>query len=265
VAGTAGKRVAKVARGDRLVWYQAKADPEFWHDYFVDRITAATIDAYRRKPLTKDDLGRILADHVPKDGKVLEAGSGPGYWLATLDGNGYDIEGVEYSEKLVNRVHEVAPDLPVRHGDVLDLDVPDGHYKTYLSFGVVEHREEGPGPFLAEAFRVVEPGGVAIIMVPLFGPTRRLKAKLRLYGKDTKGLPFFQYGFRTEEISRLVADAGFVVRATPTYSTDRMLREELPGFAWLTKRRGARMVQALADRIVPAADGHMVAVVATRP
>jgi len=259
-------RIIKRPRAGRLVWYRERADPEFWHDYFVEKVTADWFDGYRRKDLRKDGHGRILSDVLPRTGKVLEAGAGAGTWVATLQGNGYDVEGVEYSRKLVERIHEVDPTVPVRYGDVLALDVPDGTYRSYLSFGVVEHREEGPEPFLTEAYRVLEPGGTAVIMVPVYGPVRRLKARLGLYGRgDVDGLPFYQYAYRPAEIARYVADAGFLVQATPTYSLDRMLREEAPWFGWLVRQRGGRLLQQFADRTLGRYDGHMVAVVATKP
>jgi hypothetical protein len=52
----------------------------------------------------------------------------------------------------------------------------DGSLAGYLSFGVVEHFREGPFVVLTEAFRVLRPGGVAIITTPAPGYARRLKA-----------------------------------------------------------------------------------------
>ena len=82
--GDIARRVVKRAEGGRLVWYRAKADPDFWHDYFLAGFSSELIARYRSRRLDKDGLGRILARWVPKDGKVLEAGSGAGYWLAVL-------------------------------------------------------------------------------------------------------------------------------------------------------------------------------------
>ena len=259
------KQVVKQARDGRLVWFRAKADPEFWHDYFLANFSHDLIEGYRAKRLERDALGRILAGNLPREGTVLEAGSGAGYWLATLQGNGFDVEGVEWSQKLVDRVLEVAPDLPMRQGDVTALDVPDGRYVGYVSLGVVEHREEGPEPFLDEAFRVLAPGGVAVISVPMFGLTRRLKARLGRYRRPVGDLPFYQYAYRAAEIRDYVAGAGFQVTGVATYSFDRMLREEAPRVSRLVSGRLRGPLMAAADRFLSRSDGHMVAVIATKP
>jgi len=86
------------------------------------------------------------------DGFHLEAGCGAGYWVAALKHHGFNIEGIEYAHELVDLVHSVRPQLPVRYGDALAIDRPDNHYDSYLSFGLVEHPFEGPKPFLAEAY-----------------------------------------------------------------------------------------------------------------
>ena len=76
------------------------------------------------------------------------------------------IEGIDWGERTIGIVKKVYPDLPVKVGDATRVDVPDDHFNAYLSLGVVEHRQEGPEPYLAEAFRVLKPGGYAFISVP---------------------------------------------------------------------------------------------------
>ena len=46
------------------------------------------------------------------------------------------------------------------------LPYEDSSISGYLSFGVIEHFIEGPHEALAEAFRVLRPGGIAIITTP---------------------------------------------------------------------------------------------------
>lgn len=77
------------------------------------------------------------------------------HWrVVTLNARGYDIEGVDYAEETIEQLKVLFPDLPVRVGEVTNLDVEDGHYSGYISLGVIEHCKEGPEPFLREACRV---------------------------------------------------------------------------------------------------------------
>jgi len=67
------------------------------------------------------------------DGFHFEAGCGAGYWVAALKHHGFNIEGIEYAHELVDLVHSVHPQLPVRYRDALAIDRPDNHYDSYLS------------------------------------------------------------------------------------------------------------------------------------
>ncbi len=120
---------------------------------------------------------------------------------------GWLVEGVDYSEDTVAALHELFPDLPIRIADVTQLDVPDGHYGGYISIGVVEHRREGPEPFLSEALRVLRSGGIAVITVPYLNSLRRLKARWGCYRGASHGLPFYQYAFSADEICEYLRSA----------------------------------------------------------
>src|SRR5256885_16445773 len=136
------------------------------------------------------------------------------------------IEGIEYACDLVDLVHSANPQLPVRQGNVLHIDSPGNHYDTYLSIGVVEHRVEGPEPFLYESYRVLKPGGKILISVPFFGPIRMLKNRLSLYDSKQPKLPFFQYGFSRKEFTAYLEQAGFSIEDVRILYVDRLLIEE---------------------------------------
>ena len=125
-------------------------------------------------------------------------------------------------------MHAANPELPVREGNALHIDCPDNHYDTYLSIGVVEHRIEGPEPFLAEAYRVLKPGGKILISVPFFGPVRKLKNRLSMYDRKPPELPFFQYGFTSEEFTNYLQKAGFSIERVQPLYPHRLLLEEIP-------------------------------------
>lgn len=213
----------------------------------------------------KDPSLAVLLDWLPTEGRVLEAGCGSGDYVVALAARGYDVEGIELAADLVELVHERHPDVPLGVGDALAIDRPDGHYDAYVSLGVVEHRREGPEPFLAEARRVLAPGGTLALTVPAFGPIRRLRQRLTRRASSDDGFPFFQYGFGADELVELVAAQGFDVIETRYLGTYRMLCEEVPGFLRATNLRGGRYVRKFAEKIVGSRDGHMIAVRAVVP
>jgi SAM-dependent methyltransferase len=225
----------RVERG-RLAYYLAAADAGYWDGHWRQWLAP---EAYRLA--RSGGLGRfesLFTAHLPKQGRILEAGCGLGQFVLALRVRGYDAEGVEWGADTVARVRQIVSDLPIRVGDVTRLDVPDGWYSAYISLGVVEHRREGPEPFLREAFRVLEPGGVALISVPSFHALRRFKARLGLYRANTDGLDFYQYAYANEEFSGLLEGAGFRVQQVVSYDGFKGVKDEIAAVRALAAVRG---------------------------
>lgn len=274
IPGTDPRRPARSARphwqgrrrhvaNGRMAWYGEPGDERYWLAYWKTRLTPDLYAGAEAAQLQTDELGRFLLSYMSPDGSHLEAGCGAGYWVAALAHADKHIEGIENARELVKLVREVNPRLPVRCEDALAIDRPDDFYDTYLSIGVVEHRVEGPEPFLAEAFRVLKPGGRILIAVPYYGPLRRFKQRIFLYESERPSLPFFQYGFRQRDFVRLLRKTGFYVEFVQPLYAHRLLQEELPGYHWLSAR--FHFIRRVAERLLYRRDGHMLLVVGQKP
>lgn len=255
----------RYVENNRMRWHAETADEAFWLGYWQSHVNVAYFERAEKTDLGMDELGALLLRAMPADGRHLEAGCGAGYWVAALRAAGRNVEGIEYSRPLVELVNAVYPQLPVGYGDALAIDCPDNTYASYLSFGVVEHRQEGPEPFLAEAFRVVRPGGRILITVPYLGHVRRLKARLGVYESHPPTQPFFQYGFSAGDFGALLRDAGFEVEYTRPLSIHRLLLEEIGPYRWLYDRIGSAAWRAAVHRLLGGRDGHMLLTVGHKP
>jgi SAM-dependent methyltransferase len=224
--GKAAQRTVRRVEGSRLVYYRAGADANFWDRHWQAALTPMVYDDARRGRL--GFFESIFARHLPRPGRILEAGCGLGQVVLALRVRGYDCEGVEWGQETVDRVRACWPDLPVRAGDVLHLDVPDRYYQGYVSLGVVEHRQAGPEPFWHEAWRVLADDGVMLVSVPHFHALRRVKAMLGLYHGAANGLGFYQQAFRVAELSRLLQRCGFAVEAVYGYDPHKGLKDDVP-------------------------------------
>jgi SAM-dependent methyltransferase len=206
----------------RLVAYKLRATAvwdEEWAAYSPSAVREV-MEYYRRFPV----LHRTLLRHLPRDGEVIEAGSGLGHWVALLREAGIAARGVDLSAEALARAREVFPGLPFDEGDVRTLPFADASLAGYVSFGVAEHFEEGPEAVLREAARVVRDGGVMVVSVPWLSPLRRLQ-RVRPSGPP-EGAAFYQYFFTRDEMVAAVEASGFDVVAWDGYGTLKTLRDE---------------------------------------
>jgi SAM-dependent methyltransferase len=197
---------------------QAKRDDSVWDSFWHGITPADEIqmwDFYGGRPW--------IMKHTPRYGKVLEAGCGLGRYVLYLSLLSIDIEGLDFHEPTVGKVHQWAVEraLPskFRVGDVTCLPYGTESLSGYLSFGVIEHFAEGPAAVLAEAYRVLRPGGVAVISTPslsfaqLYYRVRRWTADAvkKLCGCQLVSRPFFQYWYTPRQLRAFVQACGLKV------------------------------------------------------
>lgn len=181
--------------------------PESWARTFA---AATRMNRWRMLRFTRTREWALIRRHVPRGARVLEAGCGFGEWVTFLSRKGYRAEGLDYSAALVDRLRDTYPDLRWTQGDVRALPYEDKSFDAVVSWGVIEHDEAGPAGALEEFHRVLEPGGVAIVTVPVDSAAQRRSAEYLYYGGE-RPQTFFQYFMTKEELHEQVRAAGFQV------------------------------------------------------
>ena len=109
---------------------------------------------------------RFVADYLAPGALVLEAGCGPGRFMYWLGAQGHQVVGLDVSAGALGMVREHSPGSRLVLGDARRLPFRSGAFDACLSFGVLEHFAEGPDAALAEAHRILAPGGVLVLSVP---------------------------------------------------------------------------------------------------
>lgn len=142
----------------------------------TDPFATATPAAIPRRPRLLSYVGRWgrARRWLPANAlRVLDVGCAFGYGSAAVVARGPEgrvIVGVERDPQLLAQAERQFSWLPMLEGDVSELPVTDNSADAVLLLDVIEHIAE-PARALAEAHRVLRPGGTLIISVPHRGAT----------------------------------------------------------------------------------------------
>ncbi len=101
-------------------------------------------------------------------GKTLEIGVGMGDDTLLLCQNGFDVTGIDLTEKSIEATsarlnfHNLSADL--KTGDAEELEFDDETFDIVYSFGVLHHSPDTPKT-VSEVHRVLKKDGIALIML----------------------------------------------------------------------------------------------------
>jgi SAM-dependent methyltransferase len=161
---------------------------------------------------------------------VLEAGCGLGQYVRLLRERGWKAIGVDWSTEALATAHRASA-MPLATMALTALAMRSGAVTSYVSLGVVEHDPAGPDAILAEARRVLAPGGTLVISVPYVNGLRRLGApwiRRQSRAVEAAGGKFYQYAFTRAELLAALGRHGFTPMAVHPYDPARVLRKLRP-------------------------------------
>ncbi len=107
---------------------------------------------------------REIESHLPcgKNLKILDVGTGPGFFAMLLAREGYDVTAVDYTEAMLEQARRNAGALAERihfqRMDAQHLDFPDGTFDVVISRNLTWNLEE-PEQAYSEWMRVLKEGG----------------------------------------------------------------------------------------------------------
>lgn len=110
--------------------------------------------------ITNQAIPNVLAAFGDLDGRaLLDVCCGPGHLAAAATAAGAQAEGIDFAPTMVALAQRNYPAVPFREGDAEHLSQPDANFDAVAcAFGVMHMTH--PDLAVAEAFRVLRPGGV---------------------------------------------------------------------------------------------------------
>lgn len=159
--------------------------------------------ALRREVLQGFDDVELFCSRIPAGGIVADLGCGPGDLLAALESTVQAAIGVDNSPKMLDLAGHRFPHpskVSLRIGDLQHLPLKDNEADTAI-LSLVLHHLEDPRITLAEASRVLKPGGKLLVLDFLSHDDESLRQRL-----NDRWL-----GFDPDLLAKWIKDCGFDV------------------------------------------------------
>lgn len=124
------------------------------------------LDAYRYDKLNY--LPRLVDFSAYREKKLLEVGCGAGIDLVHFADGGANLMGIDLSKTAIDlacknvELHGQSADLRIMNGE--SMQFPDNMFDVVYAHGVLQYTADA-GKMIAEIYRVLRPGGEAILMV----------------------------------------------------------------------------------------------------
>ncbi|HET8708981.1 MAG TPA: class I SAM-dependent methyltransferase [Candidatus Saccharimonadales bacterium] len=140
---------------------------DYWEDMYGCDIAALPWEI----PEPPTEIRDYISTHPGSGGKALDAGCGTGNFSLYLAKNGYDVSGIDYSEKAITvaqeRAQEQRLDTTFVRGDLTELTnlLPSDSFKLILDYKVSHHlKDEQLLAYAEQCYALLKSGGHILLV-----------------------------------------------------------------------------------------------------
>ena len=138
------------------------------------------------------------------NGRILDVGSGTGRWAGRLTALGYDVEGLEPAERMLDLARQTHPSVPFRRGSIEDLADSGEKWAGILAWYALIHMGPEELPETLATLRTITKDNGSLLMSFFTGP----RMETMEHPVDTA------YRWPLPDVTLAVERAGFEVAGT---------------------------------------------------
>jgi len=217
-------------KNSRLITTNVAATPSYWDNQWRSNRLKEVIEQESQSRFTESVTRKFIK--AGEEAKILDGGCGRCGVVLSLSRAGYDAYGIDYAKETITKVKELYPELKIQNGSVTNLPYVSNYFDGYWSLGVIEHDYTGFSSVIAEAYRVLKPGGYLFITYPVFSPLRRVKAFLGLYPEwkytSQHTDAFYQFVLDFRGTDKIITSFGFTRVYHRLHDGMKGIKEETP-------------------------------------
>lgn len=118
----------------------------------------------RKEPAYFAVTKALKDEKLPEGSRILEVGSGLGYFTFALNRSGFDAHGIDVSSAAVRRARETFGESMFSASTIDEFHLGI-KFDCIIAIETIEHLED-PGAFLDRVIELLEPGGIIILTTP---------------------------------------------------------------------------------------------------
>jgi 2-polyprenyl-3-methyl-5-hydroxy-6-metoxy-1,4-benzoquinol methylase len=149
--------------------------------------------------------GDLIERHMPQ-GRLLDVGTGYGFFLDLMHARGWDVIGLEVSRAGAH-YGQKRWGLHILPQPWEKASFHEGEFDVVTAFYVIEHLPD-PLAFLREVNRIVRPGGMILLRYPHTTPIKDILSCIRVKN-NLYHLPYHLCDFSPTTMHRALVQAGF--------------------------------------------------------
>jgi 2-polyprenyl-3-methyl-5-hydroxy-6-metoxy-1,4-benzoquinol methylase len=176
----------------------------FYQEYLPEE--ESSIESWEKMMKPVFHRAADLLKQYRRKGRLLDVGTGFGFFLVEMKNREWKVAGVEISQKAMDYARDVLG-LTLLPGPLEKVDFPVNYFDAVTGFYVIEHLSH-PMAFLRQCHRILKPGGLLLLRYPHTTP---IKNFLHFFGVKNRlyDLPAHLSDFSPKMIEQCLERIGF--------------------------------------------------------